>query len=111
MIVFLDTTIVSRFELRATHPGGYTGRGIASARRREVMDLTTALQATRGWPAEERLEFALRLWDELVENGWKPEPDEELTAELDKRLDAHEANPSSVRTSEQVWERVRITPP
>jgi putative addiction module component (TIGR02574 family) len=70
------------------------------------MDLTTALESARGWSAEDRLAFALRLWDELVEEGWQPEPDEELAAELDRRLDAHEANPSDVRTSEQVWERI-----
>lgn len=70
------------------------------------MDPTTALQTTRSWPSEDRLEFALRLWDELVEDGWQPEPDEELAAELDRRLDAHEANPTDVRTSEQVWQRI-----
>ena len=37
----------------------------------------------------------------------QPQPDDELAAELDRRLDAHEANPSDVLTSEQVWERLR----
>ncbi len=71
------------------------------------MDPTTALEATRAWDNQERLAFALRLWDELVEAGWQPEPDEELAAELDRRLDAHEADPTNVRTSEELWARIR----
>ena len=71
------------------------------------MDPTTALEATRAWDEGQRLDFALRLWDELVEAGWQPEPGEALAAELDRRLDAHEADPTKVRTSEEVWERIR----
>jgi putative addiction module component (TIGR02574 family) len=71
------------------------------------MDPSTTLQAVRGWPMDDRLELVLRLWDELVEDGWQPEPTEELIAELDRRLAAHEADPSSVRTWEQVVNRVR----
>jgi len=50
MIVFLDTTIVSRFELRATHPGGYTGRGIASARRPRCTVSPTSSTTASGEP-------------------------------------------------------------
>ena len=32
--------------------------------------------------------------------------DDELAAELDRRLAAHEANPDDVLTSEQVWGRI-----
>ena len=32
--------------------------------------------------------------------------DDELAAELDRRLAAHEANPDDVRTSEEVWGRI-----
>ena len=71
------------------------------------MEPVMALETTRTWPIENRLEFAVSLWDELVEDGWQPEPDDELAAELDRRLDAHEANLTNVRTSEQVWERIR----
>jgi putative addiction module component (TIGR02574 family) len=71
------------------------------------MDPTPILQAVRQWPVEERLDLVFRLWDQLVEDGWQPEPTEELTAELDRRLSAHEADPTNVRTREQVLQRVR----
>jgi putative addiction module component (TIGR02574 family) len=71
------------------------------------VDPTTALQAIQSWPAEERVNFLFRLWDQLVADGWQPVPDEELAAELDRRLDAHAANPTDVRTWEQILERIR----
>ena len=71
------------------------------------MDPTSLLETTRTWPTEDRLEFAVRLWDELLDSGWQPEPDDNLATELDQRLDAHEANPGAVRTSEEVWGRIR----
>jgi putative addiction module component (TIGR02574 family) len=71
------------------------------------MDPTTTLQQLRQWPVEDRLELLFRLWDQLVEDGWRPEPTEDLNAELDRRLAAHEANPSDVRTWEQIVERLR----
>ena len=71
------------------------------------MDPSTTLQADRGWALNDRLDFVFRLWDDLVEDGWQPEPSEELAAELDRRLAAHEADPGNVRTWEQVLERVR----
>ncbi len=74
------------------------------------MDLTTLLQAVHPWPVEDRLELVFRLWDQLVEDGWQPEPSDELLAELDRRLAAHEANPTAVRTWEQIVERVRRPP-
>lgn len=71
------------------------------------MDPASTLQTVRAWPVEDRLDFAFRVWDQLVEDGWQPEPTEELVAELDRRLAAHEADPTNVRTWEQVLERVR----
>ncbi len=64
-------------------------------------------QTVQSWPAQDRLAFAVRLWDQLVAEGWQPEPSDELAAELDRRLAAHEANPSDVRSWEQVLERIR----
>ena len=74
------------------------------------MDTTATLQAVRQWSVVDRLDLVFRLWDQLVEDGWRPEPNEELLAELDRRLAAHEANPSNVRTWEQVLQRVRGRP-
>lgn len=71
------------------------------------MDPTTTLQAVREWPVADRLELVFRLWEQLVEDGWEPEPTDDLSAELDRRLAAHEANPTNVRTWEQVLERVK----
>jgi putative addiction module component (TIGR02574 family) len=56
---------------------------------------------------EDRLTLVFELWDQIVEDGWRPEPTDELNAELDRRLAAHAANPTNVRTWEQVLERVR----
>jgi len=71
------------------------------------MDPTTTLQAVRQWPLEDRLALVFGLWDQLVADGWQPEPADELNDELDRRLAAHEADPYQVRTWEQVLEYVR----
>ncbi len=71
------------------------------------MDVSPTLQTVRSWPVADRLELCFRLWDQLVEDGWQPEITDELAAELDHRLLAHEANPSNVRTSAQVRDRIR----
>ena len=71
------------------------------------MDPTTTLEAARQWSVEDRLLFVFNLWDQLVDDGWQPEATEELIGELDRRLEAHDANPSNVRTWEQVLDRVR----
>jgi putative addiction module component (TIGR02574 family) len=71
------------------------------------MDTTTTLQAVREWSPNDRLDLVFRLWDQLIEDGWQPEPTDELAAELDRRLAAHEVDPANVRTWEQVLERVR----
>jgi putative addiction module component (TIGR02574 family) len=71
------------------------------------MDPIATLQAAREWPVEDRLEFIFKMWDQLVEDGWQPEPTDDLTAELDRRLAAHEVNPKNVRTWEQVLDRLK----
>jgi putative addiction module component (TIGR02574 family) len=70
------------------------------------MTPTATLEAARQWTTEERLGLVFDLWDQLVDDGWKPEPSDELNAELDRRLAAHEANPSNVRTWEQIQARL-----
>ena len=71
------------------------------------MDPAPMLQAVRDWPVDDRLELVFRLWDQLVADGWQSEPTDELVVELDRRLAVHEADPTNVRTWEQVVERVR----
>lgn len=70
----------------------------------------TALDTVRSWPIDARLDFVFDAWDQLVEDGWQPEATEELFAELDRRLEAHAANPSDVRSWEQIVARVRKSP-
>jgi putative addiction module component (TIGR02574 family) len=72
-----------------------------------LMDPTTALQAVQAWPMDEQLDFVFRLWDHLLDSGWQPELTDELKAELDRRLAAHQADPENVLTWEQVVARVR----
>jgi putative addiction module component (TIGR02574 family) len=71
------------------------------------MDPTTALQAVAEWPVEDQLELVFRLWDHIIDNGWKPEPSEELKAELDRRLAAYRADPSRALTWDEVMAHVR----
>jgi len=71
------------------------------------MDPTPTLDTVRTWPVGDQLDLLFRLWDQLVEQGWQPEPTDELAAELDRRVAAHEADPETVRTWEQILKRVR----
>jgi len=71
------------------------------------MDPNSTLDAVREWPIEDRFDLVFRLWDQLVDEGWTPEPDDETIAELDARLQRHEADPSRIRTWEQIEERLR----
>jgi putative addiction module component (TIGR02574 family) len=71
------------------------------------MDPATTMVAVRQWSLEDQIEFVFNLWDQLVDDGWQPEPTPELLAELDRRVALHEANPENVRTWEQVVQHVR----
>jgi putative addiction module component (TIGR02574 family) len=71
------------------------------------MDTTTTLQALHALPLEERLDFLFQLWDQLLEEGWKPALDDESKAELDRRWAKFQANPASGLTWEQVVAHVR----
>jgi putative addiction module component (TIGR02574 family) len=66
------------------------------------MDMLTALQAVRQWPALDQIEFVQQIWDNLAESGWKPELTEDQKSELDRRLAAYEANPDDVRSWEEI---------
>ena len=72
-----------------------------------AVDPIATLQAVQAWPVEEQLEFLFRAWDQVIDGGWQAEMTEELRAELDRRLAAHQANPSNVLTWEQVVASVR----
>jgi putative addiction module component (TIGR02574 family) len=71
------------------------------------VDPTTTLEQVQTWPVEDRLALVFRVWDQLVDGGWQPELTDDLKAELDRRLAAHQANPGTVVTWEEVVAQVR----
>ncbi|MCI0465107.1 MAG: addiction module protein [Gemmataceae bacterium] len=71
------------------------------------MDTTATLQAFQTLPLEDRLELLFQLWDQVLDDGWKPTLDDELKAELDRRWANYRANPASGLTWEQVVAHVR----
>lgn len=71
------------------------------------MNATETLQTVQTWPLQEQVDFAFQVWDAIVDAGWRPELTEELKAELERRIAAHEADPTRVLTWEQVLAHVR----
>jgi putative addiction module component (TIGR02574 family) len=71
------------------------------------MDMATAIDAVRQWPAAEQIEFVQQVWDQLADNGWTPELTDAQRDELDRRITAYEADPSNVLTWEEVEARTR----
>ena len=71
------------------------------------MEPLTTLNTVSEWPLQDRLELVFRLWDQIVEEGWRPQPDEEVKAELRRRIDAYQADPSRALTWEQVESHIR----
>jgi putative addiction module component (TIGR02574 family) len=71
------------------------------------MDLTTTLQIVQNWPLEDQVEFVQRVWDHIVESGWQPSLTNEQKAELDRRLNAYQADPTQVFTWAEVLAHLR----
>jgi putative addiction module component (TIGR02574 family) len=71
------------------------------------MDPTATLETVKTWPLEDQLDLVFRLWDQLLDSGWKPELTDDVKAELARRLAAHKADPSRAVTWEQILERVK----
>ncbi len=71
------------------------------------MDTTATLLAFQTLSLEERLDLLFQLWDQVLDDGWKPTLDDQLKAELDRRWANYRANPDSGLTWEQVVEHVR----
>lgn len=55
------------------------------------MDVTATLDAVAAWPVDDQLDLVFRLWDRIVDSGWRPTPDAALLEELGRRLAAHDA--------------------
>jgi putative addiction module component (TIGR02574 family) len=71
------------------------------------MNRSETLQTVQSWPLQEQLDFTFQVWDAIVDAGWQPELTQELKDELDRRIAAHEADPTRVLTWEQVLAHVR----
>jgi putative addiction module component (TIGR02574 family) len=71
------------------------------------MDMTSALQVVQTWPLADQVEFVQRVWDHIVETGWQPDLTDEQKAELDRRLNAYQADPTNVLTWEEILAHLR----
>ena len=71
------------------------------------MDPNAALQAVLTWSPEDQLEFAFRVWDQIVDNGWEQGLTDDMKAELNARLAAHESDPTNVVTWDQLVAHVK----
>ena len=66
------------------------------------MTLEMLLSEVDRWPVEDRVRLVQAVWDRLVDQGHEPDLNDELKAELDRRLEAHRLNPRAAIP----WERV-----
>lgn len=66
------------------------------------MDLNTMLAVVDGWPVEDRVQLVQEVWDRLAGRGHEPRISDEMKAELERRLDAHRADPDAAIAWEQV---------
>lgn len=78
-----------------------------SSRQDPHMNLTAVLKEIDAWPVDEQVELLEKVWDKLAESGWQPAVLDDLKAELDRRLDALDANPDDVLSWDQVVDFIR----
>jgi putative addiction module component (TIGR02574 family) len=71
------------------------------------MNVAAALKEIESWSFDDQIELAQQLWDRIVDSGRQPELTEDQKAELDRRLEALEANPDDVISWESIVEHVR----
>lgn len=71
-----------------------------------AVDVAQTIDELRGLSVDDRLKVVEAVWDSLPEEAAVPISAGQR-AELDRRLDAHEANPDQVLTWDQVLERLR----
>ncbi len=73
------------------------------------MNAAATLDAVRDCPVDDQLDLVFRLWDQIVDAGWRPAPEPGLLDELNRRLAAHAVDPTRTLTWEQVVAHVRRT--
>jgi putative addiction module component (TIGR02574 family) len=59
------------------------------------MDYRSVIDEIESWPVDERVRLVEDLWDRLSDQGAEPELDEDLKAELDRRIEESDRNPGT----------------
>lgn len=62
---------------------------------RGLMSLETILTEIDSLPIEHRFQLVQAFWDRLADQGHEPKLPEDMKAEIDRRLSAHDANPEA----------------
>jgi putative addiction module component (TIGR02574 family) len=70
------------------------------------MNLQTVLTEVDSWPVGDRIRLINELRERLLEQGYEPELDEELKAELERRMEELDRNPDAGVAWEVVKERM-----
>ncbi len=71
------------------------------------MNVDSTINELKLLSVPERLKVVEAVWDSLTDETAPAPPSLEQRAELDRRLDAYEANPDDTLTWDQVLERLR----
>ena len=70
-----------------------------------AIDIEHTIDEIKSLSVDERLMVVEAVWDSLTDDASSVPLPPEQRAELDRRLNAHEANPSNVLTWDQVLQR------
>lgn len=73
------------------------------------MGATEILDAARRLSRDDRINLVQALWDSIADDT-TPEIDDRLRAELDRRIAAHEADPTNVLTWDEIRRRIGVAP-
>ena len=66
------------------------------------MTITTAMHEIENWTVDDQLELVGLIWDKITDSGWQPTITDEQKAEFDRRIAAHDADPTKVSSWEDV---------
>lgn len=72
-----------------------------------ALDVNHTINELKALPLQDRLKVVEAVWDSIDEDGATVSLSAGQKAELDRRIAAHESNPNSVLTWDQVLEQMR----